>query len=170
MLSRAAHLSVVASRTEVYSENCSPLCSLLQTDLKEIDEALHRSLAVSLPSMHENEMRDALAGITFSVPSRTQQAVTTARASSMVPHAGASPNDVDETSSQEVCSFVNIMCFGSEEGFESPLRPGGAQQAVTPGGFEEYRDLVVRKRLVSDCSAQMELIRTGAWSHQLVQT
>lgn len=38
---------------------------------------------------------------------------------------------------------------------------GGAGQAVTPGGFEEYRDLVVHKRVIEDSSSQMELIRLG---------
>lgn len=138
------------------------LCPLLtknlesQHDLKELDEALHRSLAVSLPSMQEPEMRDALAGITFAVPSRRQQAVTTARAPSTAPDAvippGSSRHEIHETA---------MWCGGSEDGFESPLRPGGAEQAVTPGGFEEYRELVVQKRLVSDCAAQMELVRTG---------
>ena len=45
--------------------------------------------------------------------------------------------------------------------FESPLRPNGENQAVTPGGFQEYRELVVQKRMIQDCAAQMELICTG---------
>ena len=45
--------------------------------------------------------------------------------------------------------------------FESPLRPNGENQAVTPGGFQEYRELVVHKRMIQDCAAQMELICTG---------
>ena len=46
---------------------------------------------------------------------------------------------------------------------------GGAGQAVTPGGFEEYRDLVVHKRVIEDSWAQMELIRLGMMlSHVVV--
>ena len=46
--------------------------------------------------------------------------------------------------------------------FESPLRPNGENQAVTPGGlYREYRELVVHKRMIQDCAAQMELICTG---------
>jgi hypothetical protein len=42
-------------------------------DLMEIDQALHRTLATTLPSMPDCEMRQALECMTFSVPSRTQQ-------------------------------------------------------------------------------------------------
>ena len=44
---------------------------------------------------------------------------------------------------------------------------GGAGQAVTPGGFEEYH-LVVHKRVIEDSSAQMELIRLGMMLSHLV--
>jgi len=41
-------------------------------DLAEMDQGLHRSLAVALPSMPAMELREALQCLTFSVPSRTQ--------------------------------------------------------------------------------------------------
>ena len=118
----------------------------------EIDQAVHRSLAVSLPSMPEAEMREALACLSFCVPSYTQ-AVSSSRMS-------PSPSAFEPTNQQGVAESP-LRAYGSRIK-DSPLRPGGADQAVTPGSFEEYRDLVVQKRCVEDCSAQMELIRTGA--------
>jgi hypothetical protein len=47
--------------------------------------------------------------------------------------------------------------------FESPLRPGGASQPVTPSAFDEYRELVVHKRIIEDCAMQMELVRAGLY-------
>ena len=98
-------------------------------DLKEMDQALHRSLAVALPSMQESELREALSCMTFTVPSRTQtqRAVSSSRASS----------SFEPTSDLSVQSPLRTV--GLSQPDESPLRPGGAEQAVTPGGFEEYR-------------------------------
>ena len=98
-------------------------------DLKEMDQALHRSLAVALPSMQESELREALSCMTFTVPSRTQtqRAVSSSRASA----------SFEPTSDLSVQSPLRTA--GLSQPDESPLRPGGAEQAVTPGGFEEYR-------------------------------
>ena len=48
---------------ETGAERCALCClcthAAMQEDLEEIDQAVHRSLAVALPSMSEAEMRGA---------------------------------------------------------------------------------------------------------------
>jgi len=93
-------------------------------DLAEMDQGLHRSLAVALPSMPAMELREALQCLTFSVPSRTQSqaAVTSSR---VIASGGFAVGPIcsDVRSSRFMAQPPTQPPIQAAE-FESPLRPG----------------------------------------------
>jgi len=97
-------------------------------DLAEMDQGLHRSLAVALPSMPAMELREALQCLTFSVPSRTQSqaAVTSSRVIQRAQVSGGfavGPICSDVRSSRFMAQPPTQPPIQAAE-FESPLRPG----------------------------------------------
>mmetsp|Transcript_40085 Transcript_40085/g.126022 ORF Transcript_40085/g.126022 Transcript_40085/m.126022 type:complete len:651 (+) Transcript_40085:754-2706(+) len=112
-------------------------------DLMYVDEQLYRSLAIRIPSLEEQEMREVLSCITFSVPSRSQS--------------DFSSDAIALYSSHGDSNFITPV-KERREYKESPLKPGGDELQVTPGGYAEYRNLVVQKRLFDDVKQQMDFL------------
>eukprot|EP00960_Hanusia_phi_P026641 746364-Hanusia_phi.AAC.5 len=123
-----------------------------------VDEQLYRSLAIRIPSLEEQEMREVLSCITFSVPSRTQvnrSIVERCILFTKSKQSEFSSESIALYSSHGDNSFVTPV-KEKKEYKESPLKPGGDELQVTPGGYAEYRNLVVQKRLLDDVKQQYE--------------
>lgn len=95
-------------------------------DLEEMDQGLHRSLAVALPSMPEAQMREALQCLTFCVPSRTQRQADAVTSSRMQNIANIEPPVSSDVRPSRFMAQPPTQQQNSENAatFESPLRPG----------------------------------------------